>query len=159
MKTRILFYFYILFPVLVFTNSALAQDSIKFFGADTVNVIYFSNTDTLPFEMTVYGQIVDASSSSSCGIFISSGTIKLRIINPNVAYPDSFVYIVANCLSYGDALIGSFVELKVIGLMHDNDKCYHPIFNKFDSNSIPFYWIDSNEREKLTDIYYKKHNE
>jgi len=143
------------------SNEIFAQDSIRSIPccfADTVAVIYFSNTDTLPVEMTVYGEIVDASSSSSCGIFISSGTIKLRIINPTVEYPDSFVYIVANCLSYGDALIGSFVELKVIGLTPNNDKCYQPIFNKFDSNSIPFYWIDSNERSKLTAVYYSKQN-
>ncbi len=152
MKSGILIKNCIVCALSLLGNRLAAQDSIRFFGADTVDVEFFSEDDTVPLEMNVFGQIIDASSSTSCGIFCSSGTIKLLLTNSNVSYPDSTIYIVVNCLSYGDELIGSFVELKVFALFEDNDKCYHPIINKFHSNSLPFYWIDSNERAKLTFI-------
>jgi hypothetical protein len=117
-----------------------------FFGEDTLDIVYFKKSDELPKTMEVYGEIVNVSSGASCGVFQSSGTLKIKLTKCVKGYPYSFLYVVVPCLTKNDELIGEIVSLNVTALFEDNEECYKPILNKFSSNGIPFYWLNQIER-------------
>lgn len=117
-----------------------------FFGKDTLDIVYFKKSDTLPKTMEIYGEIADVTTSTTCGVFQSSGTLKIRLTKNVKGYPDSFLYVVVPCLTKNDELIGKNVSLNVTALFANNEECYKPILNKFSSNGIPFYWLNQIER-------------
>lgn len=122
---------------------------IPFFWKDTINIEYFNKGDTLPKNMNITGEIIGVSQGTSCGIFQSSGTLKIRLKKKNKAYRDSFLYIVISCLTMSDELIGKKVSIKVKALYLNNKKCLKPILNKFNSDGTPFYWLSPMERKKF----------
>ena len=116
---------------------------------DDIEIEYFDNNNTLPKRMEITGEIVGITTGTSCGIFLSSGTLKIRSREGVVGYSDSIIYIVVPCLSKGESIIGNVVSLTVLALYVNNTECYKPIYNKFDSNGTPFYWLNQAERKKF----------
>lgn len=120
-----------------------------FFGQDTVEIKYFNENDTFPKTMNIEGEIVGISTGTSCGIFLSSGTLKIRLIKDIKGYSDSLLYVVVPCLTKGEELIGENFSFTVTALYQNNEECYKPILNRFNSNGTPFYWLNQVERNKF----------
>lgn len=145
LKVFMFFAFIIIFK-LVFVNNTFGQE-IKFFGEDTVNIVYYSRNSNFPFKVNLSGTVLDFSNGTSCGVFNSSATLKILV--ESQTYPDTLIYVVANCLNFGNKLVGKKINFSAIGIKPNNKKVYHPIFNKFNSNGLPFYWISDKERDLI----------
>lgn len=126
----------------------------KFFCKDNIGIDYFDVNDTFPQILRIKGRIIDVTTGTSCGIFISSGTLMIKIDHCNLDYPDSIVFVVVGCLTRKDELINKKVTLHINALFKENKECYKPIFNCFNSNGMPFYWLTPKERAK----FFKKMN-
>ena len=127
----------------------LKGQSIGFFHEDTISVMYYPTTNSYPNKLEIAGKIVDFTQSTSCGIFMSSGTIKVKIESSSVPFEDEYIFIVVNCLAKTNNLINLSINLSLEGLTDENKDCYHPIINKFNSNGAPFYWLNSSETESF----------
>jgi len=133
-------------------NEIFAQDSIRSIPccfADTINPVCFSETSSFPEELSVCGQVIDVTSCIN-GVISSSGTIKMSVIKANENYPDSIIYIVFRCCENANDLIGKNIEFSVKGLFAKDLDQFPLILNKFNSGSLPFYYLCNNEENKIS---------
>jgi hypothetical protein len=143
------------FFLIVSVYSLNAQEQIKIkkgfsFGVDSVDIVYFSKKDKLPYDLLVLGKIIDVSSSAPCGsIFQFSRTIKVEIKKTNKLYPYALIYIVVPCLNENrDSLIGKVISINVKALFKNNKKV-PLILNRFSSGGVPFYWVTDYDRQRM----------
>ena len=131
---------------------SFAQDSLSvpFYGKDTVPINYFCERSNYPYKLTISGKVIAVTTSTSCGVFQSSGTFKILIYSSNKEFQDEIIYVVYPCLANKNKYLGKDINVRLIGLKESNKECIHPIFNSFNSGETPFYWIkDSNRRENI----------
>jgi hypothetical protein len=143
----------VLFIVGVYTLNAQEQITITkgfSFGVDSIDVVYFSKKDKLPYDLLVLGKIIDASSAAPCGtIFQFSRTIKVEIKKTDKSYPYTLIYIVVPCLNENrDSLIGKEIKVNAKALFKNNENV-PLILNRFSSGGVPFYWVTEDDRQRM----------
>jgi hypothetical protein len=132
-----------------------AQEQIEIkrgfsFGVDSIDVVYFSKKDKLPYDLLVLGKIIDVSSAAPCGtIFQFSRTIKVEIKKTDKSYPYALIYIVVPCLNENrDSLIGKEIKVNAKALFKNNENV-PLILNRFPSGGVPFYWVTEDDRQRM----------
>lgn len=139
------------FSQIYLSNELFAQDSIRSIPccfADTISPLCFTEAVSLPVELKVCGQVIDVSSCLN-GVISSSSTLKMRVSWASEYYPDSIIYIIFWCCENTNELIGKNIEFSVKGLFANELDRFEPIFNKFNSGSLPFYYLCKNEEDKI----------
>jgi len=93
-----------------------------------------------PVQLHVEGKITEVSPGIECGVFCTSGTLKVQLKDPIQDYKGIYVYIALPCAGISSSNIGKTIQIHVKQLTIDNKECFwqSPI-NTIDSKNYPFY--------------------